>query len=132
MTTDADFPCGSKRNGLYESTYRSEPLFTGVNLTVFDCPKTELNYYRRRVASIAMHRKFMTDNRGRLSLRQTRCVSARIGRSDYPSVVKLPCDSQSPCVERVWRLECELPIFAPQYRADKAELLIQGVSTDTP
>ena len=75
MTTDADFPCGSKRNGLYESTYRSEPLFTGVNLTVFERLK---NYLKTAVRfSIALCRegvavrKWIADIRTSIPSRQS-------------------------------------------------------------
>ena len=75
MATDADFPCGSKRNGLYESTYRSEPLFTGVNLTVFERLK---NYLKTAVRfSIALRRegvavrKWIADIRTSIPSRQS-------------------------------------------------------------
>ena len=75
MATDADSPCGSKRNGLYESTNRSEPLFTGVNLTVFERMK---NYLKIAVRfSIALRRegvavrKWIADIRTSIPSRQS-------------------------------------------------------------
>ena len=75
MTTDADFPCGSKQNGLCESTYQSEPLFTGVNLTVFERLK---NYLKTAVRfSIALRRegvavrKWIADIRTSIPSRQS-------------------------------------------------------------